>query len=1024
MHCSEGAEDKERTIAELQGRIRALENEFRSKQGRAEDSLELMRYIFDQTQNDVSLAGPDGHFYYVNDAKCRSLGYTREELLSMHVWDVDLSITKDKWADAWQYMKRHGFKMFETWHRTKHGQFFWTEVSVTHFDFHGREYLCAFVRDISERRLAEEALRKSEEFLNNIFRSIQDGISVLDKDLNVLRVNHAMEKWYAHNMPLVGKKCYEAYHGRPEPCERCPSLRTIKSKTMQSEVVPRVGASGPEGWVELYTFPMLDKGGNVIGVIEHVRDITERKRAEEALSKNLAELVKAQEIGRLGSWSYDPDSENFDISDEVYRIFGFTPGAVEPTKDLLFQLIHPDDLERFRESFESPAPEGRRGGLDFRIIWQDGSVHYLHTYIDSVVRAPDGRVKTMSGIAQDITERKLAEKDLRLARFSIDRAADIALWVAQDGRIVYANEAACKALGYARQELLSLKASDVAHSFNDENWGEHWKEVKERGSFTLEAGLMRKDGSFFPGEITVNYLFYEGNEINCAYIRDITDRKRMEKALQEALSKAEHHAGELDALVASIADAMMVLDKDGNITYMNAEALRIFGYAPGDYRKPMAVRTAQLGARFPDGTPLRPGDMLAYRALRGETVNNVEMVFRRKGTSPIWIIASAAPIRDSKGGISGAVITLIDNTRRKRAEEALRESEEKFRTLADTAFGLIAVHRGGRFVYVNDHATVLTGYSKDELMKMAYWEIFAPESRELIKRLAKERLDGVAVPSNYETRILTRDGKTKWVNLSAGLFNYEGKPSVVATLFDITNAKNAEEALKNEKAQAELYLDLMGHDINNMHQIALGYLELARDMPAGGEQAEFIDKSVEVLRRSTQLIRNVRKLQKLRDGVFRTQVVDVCKVVSDVQRELGAVPSKPVMLNFNGRERCLVLANELLHDVFANLVSNAIKHTGDRAEIVIDLDVINDNGSRYCRVFVEDNGPGIPGDFKAKIFDRTLKGTNNSKGMGLGLYLVKSLVDSYGGRVWVEDRVFGDHTKGARFVVMLPAVEK
>ncbi len=114
----------------------------------------------------------------------------------------------------------------------------------------------------------------------------------------------------------------------------------------------------------------------------------------------------------------------------------------------------------------------------------------------------------------------------------------------------------------------------------------------------------------------------------------------------------------------------------------------------------------------------------------------------------------------------------------------------------------------------------------------------------------------------------------------------------------------------------------------------------------------------------------------------------------------------------------------MLHDVFSNLVGNAVKHTGDRADIVVDLNVVNDNGIKYCRVMIENNGPGIPDEFKATIFNRALKGTAKSKGMGLGLYLVKSLVDSYGGRVWVEDRVQGDHTKGAKLVVMLPAVDK
>ena len=146
--------------------------------------------------------------------------------------------------------------------------------------------------------------------------------------------------------------------------------------------------------------------------------------------------------------------------------------------------------------------------------------------------------------------------------------------------------------------------------------------------------------------------------------------------------------------------------------------------------------------------------------------------------------------------------------------------------------------------------------------------------------------------------------------------------------------------MEDARAQAEFYVDLMGHDISNMHQIALGYLELARDIQPDAGQTEFIDKPIEVLQRSARLIKNVRKLQKLRDGVFQTEGIDVCKVLVDVQREFGAVPDKTITLNLNGFEHCHVRANELLHDVFANLVSNAIKHTGEHADIVVDLDVV------------------------------------------------------------------------------------
>jgi signal transduction histidine kinase len=217
----------------------------------------------------------------------------------------------------------------------------------------------------------------------------------------------------------------------------------------------------------------------------------------------------------------------------------------------------------------------------------------------------------------------------------------------------------------------------------------------------------------------------------------------------------------------------------------------------------------------------------------------------------------------------------------------------------------------------------------------------------------------------------------------------------------------------------------MGHDINNMHQIMLGYLEIAEDMMSRDDaRREFIEKPIDVLLRSVRLIKNVRKLQKVKEGVFQSREIDVCKVLADVQREFGAVPHKTITPNLKGCDHCYVRANELLHDVFANLTGNTIKHTGDRADIAIDLNIVEENDRRHCRVVIEDDGPGIPDDFKNVIFNRMPKGTDKAKGMGIGLYLVKLLVDSYGGNVRVEDRVQGDHTKGARFVVMLPAVEK
>ena len=130
-----------------------------------------------------------------------------------------------------------------------------------------------------------ETVRERERFLTNIFASIQDGLSVLDHKMTIIRVNPTIERWYSHSAPLVGKKCYQAYHGRQEPCEICPTRRTIETGEAAHDVVPRRGPGGEiAGWVDLYSFPLVDVAtGEMIGAIEYARDITEQKRAEETL---------------------------------------------------------------------------------------------------------------------------------------------------------------------------------------------------------------------------------------------------------------------------------------------------------------------------------------------------------------------------------------------------------------------------------------------------------------------------------------------------------------------------------------------------------------------------------------------------------------------------------------------------------------------------------------------------------------------------------------------------------------------
>jgi PAS domain S-box-containing protein len=403
-------------------------------------------------------------------------------------------------------------------------------------------------------------------------------------------------------------------------------------------------------------------------------------------------------------------------------------------------------------------------------------------------------------------------------------------------------------------------------------------------------------------------------------------------------------------------------------------------------------------------------------------VTHFESIHVHRDGHAVWVELNAMPIFDRDGVFKGYRGIVHDITERKQAEESRRESDEKFRTLAETSAVSILVFQGEQYIYANSTAEKITGYARDELLGMKFWDIMHPDDREMIRERGMARQQDEEVPSRYEVRYRTKDGEDGVFEINASTIWVNGRQAGLITALDITEHKRSELALKEAKSQAELYLDLMGHDINNMHQVALGYLELAEELEENDNMKEFLERPREVLLRSAQLIDNVRKLQKLRDGAYHSRPVEMVKLLRDVLKEYEAVPGKTLVLDTHPTDYAYVEANELLYDVFSNLVSNAIKHSGSHASVVISLERVPENGQEHYRVAVEDNGPGIPDSFKQKVFNRLLRGEAGAKGMGLGLYVVKSLVDSYHGRVWVEDRVPGNHAKGAKFVVLLPAL--
>jgi signal transduction histidine kinase len=218
----------------------------------------------------------------------------------------------------------------------------------------------------------------------------------------------------------------------------------------------------------------------------------------------------------------------------------------------------------------------------------------------------------------------------------------------------------------------------------------------------------------------------------------------------------------------------------------------------------------------------------------------------------------------------------------------------------------------------------------------------------------------------------------------------------------------------------------MGHDINNMNQVALGFLELALGkLSANGKldasDAVLITRPVDAPESSSALIRNVRNLQRGHAEKLAPTIQDVNDVSDKVCEEFRKVPGRQVEIDFRRSGECNVLANDLLKDVYTNIVGNAIKHSTGPLVIRIRHYCAERQGAKTCVVEIEDNGPGIPDRLKSALFPVAQGTPRKGPSRGLGLYIVRTLVSDFGGKVRVEDRVPGDYSQGCRFIVELPA---
>jgi len=368
----------------------------------------------------------------------------------------------------------------------------------------------------------------------------------------------------------------------------------------------------------------------------------------------------------------------------------------------------------------------------------------------------------------------------------------------------------------------------------------------------------------------------------------------------------------------------------------------------------------------------------------------------------------------------------------------LQESEERYRLIAEHAYDFIAIiNRKFEFEYINEEPTLkYMGYRKEEVIGKFAIDFLHPDD---IEQAVKSLNIGFKAGKGIGiVRFKHKKGHWVWLEVKGRSFiDKEGNEKGIVISRDITERKQVEELLKKSEKQyreaynlANFYRDLFAHDINNIFQNILSSKELCSQYLNDPEKLKdisiFLNIISEQVRRGAKLIRNVQKLSKLRDTKIVTQSIEVYTVLKKaIEYIKNSFKERKIDIKIEDfTEKMFVQANDLLIDVFENILNNAVRHNeSPSVEILIKCSRMQKRGLKYLKIEFIDNGLGISDKRKEMIFKRVYKKDISIGGMGLGLSLVNKIIVSYNGEICVEDRVQGDYLKGSNFIILIPEVK-
>ncbi len=594
-----------------------------------------------------------------------------------------------------------------------------------------------------------------------------------------------------------------------------------------------------------------------------------------------------------------------------------------------------------------------------------------------------------------------------------------------DGKLISMNDTMAEALGYSIEEFKGLdymstfvpeREWEMLSSIFKELTGPHHNTSNENHVLTREGKeiLVKWNGSpHFNNKGDFEFFLRVGI--------DITQQRETEKALQESEEKFR-------GVIEKSYEGFLLTDEEGKVIIWNEASEHITGLKQEDVLGKLLCDVQQtILMKEDDGEIQRDRFCSIVKQILNTGASPLlnkpnDLEYKRPDGSIRYAQQVFFSSKTNAGYRLGAITQ--DITERKKAEEALIESEEMFRNAFDhAAIGRAMARLDGGFERVNQSWCEMFGYRMEEVQNLSWMSVTHPDHIGETVPYIKKLMGGKINNFTLEQQMVRKDGEVFWAHLNVVLSrDPSGNPTyMIGDIIDITDRRNAQNKLLEEKMKTELYLDILGHDINNQNQGILTLLELflleySRDGPGRSDIEQALHQAFSI----SDLIRNVKTISGIDDARIELEPVDALASIERAMKKVRITyPGKDIILNTNGGEqRPRVMANGLLESLIINILGNAVKF--DKADPVkLELDIRPENDG-FWRFQFSDRGTGVPDNMKEEIFTRLIRGNQSSHGSGLGLAIVSGVTKQYGGRVWVEDRVKGDHTQGARFVLLLP----